>query len=403
MSVADARVSLDAVRAARARIAGRLRATPTVHKEALSSQAGVPVFLKCEHLQHTGSFKLRGALNLVSQLADEERARGVVAASAGNHAQGVAVAAREFGVQATIFMPEDATLSKVEATRNYGARIRLTGANLSEALVAARAHADETGALFVHPFDDMRVIEGQATLGLEIVEQVPEIETLVVPIGGGGLFAGVASVVREMRPACRIVGVQASACPSLEASLAAGNPVSVESHPSLADGICVKQPGELTFSIVRRLLDHLVVVDDDELASSMLWLIERAKQVVEGAGAAGVAALRSGRVEPTGPTVIVLGGGNIDPVALMPVIRHGLTTVGRFLRLETTLPDRPGELSRLLGLLARLRVNVLGVEHRREGEHVRVSETRVVLTLQTRNQEHVDEVAAALAAEGYRV
>ena len=397
-------ITLADIEAARERIAGKVRVTPLFEKQVLTERFGVPVYVKDEHLQRTGSFKIRGAMNLMSQLDPAERARGVVAASAGNHAQGVAVAAAAHGMRATIFMPADATLSQVEATRGYGAQVILAGANLSEALDAAHAHCDAIGGVWVHPFDDPRIIAGQGTLGLELVDQVPEIATVILPIGGGGLFAGTATAIRALRPGCRIVGVQAAACQSIAAARAAGHPVMVHAAPTMADGIAVKQPGANTFPIIEALIDELVTVDDNELGSAMLWLMERAKQVVEGAGAATMAALLAGKVEPVGPTVCVLSGGNIDPMALIPVIRHGLGTAGRFLRIATTLPDRPGELSRLLALLAQLRVNVLAVEHRREGEpRLGVGDTRVDLTLQTRNLEHVDEVLAELRTAGYDV
>lgn len=396
-----AAVTIEDIRDARQRIAPYIRSTPAMHKAVLAQRFGVPVFLKGEHLQRTGSFKLRGALNLVAQLDAVERERGVVAASAGNHAQGVAVAATTFGVKPTIFMPEDATLSKVQATRHYGAEVVLEGENLDATLVAASRFADDNGALFVHPFDDARVVSGQGTLGLEIVEQVPDVATLLLPIGGGGLFAGVACAVRELRPRCRIIGVQARACAAIGPSLAAGHPVLVDAAPTMADGIAVRQPGELTLGMIRELMDQLVLVDDDHISRAMLWLIERAKQIVEGAGAAALSALLTGEVQPTGPTVVLLSGGNIDPMQLLPVVRHGLTTVGRFLTLATTLPDRPGELSRLLALLAELKVNLLSVEHHREGVRMHVSETLIELTVQTRNREHVNEVLAALDAAGY--
>lgn len=397
-------VTIDDVRAARERIDGVIRRTPMLRKPTLEPLAGShPVYIKCEHLQRTGSFKLRGALNLVAQLDEHERGRGVVAASAGNHAQGVAVAAGEHDVHATIFMPSDASLSKVEATRNYGAEVMLEGANLGETLESAHAFAQERDAVFVHPFDDDRIIAGQGTLGLEVVEQLPDVATVVVPVGGGGLASGVAIAVRALRPDCRIVAVQAAAYPSLRRSLAAGHPVPVEPAPTIADGIAVKQLGARNFDILRDLVDDVVEVEEEELSTAILWSMERAKQVLEGAGAASLAALLAGKVKTDGPVALVVCGGNIDPANLVPVIRHGLTAVGRFLYLGTVIPDRPGELSRLLSLLADARVNVLGVEHHREGVHLRLGETRVDLTLQTRNAEHVSEVEAALQAAGYSV
>jgi threonine dehydratase len=396
-------VTLADIEAARVRISDRIRPTPMLRKEQLSTLFGVPMYLKGEHLQRTGSFKLRGALNLVSQLDEPTRARGVAAASAGNHAQGVAVAAAEHGVRARIWMPADASLSKVEATRSYGAEVVLEGEHLTAALAAAQAWAEESGALFVHPFDDPRIVAGAGTVGLEIAEQVPDVATVVVPIGGGGLFSGVAIALRGVLPGCRLVGVQAAACESVAASLAAGEPTIVEARPTMADGIAVKQPGVAALRVIQRCMDELVTVDDDDLGSAILWLMERGKQVVEGAGAASLAAVLSGKLDVSGPTVCLLSGGNIDPMSLMPVIRHGLTTVGRFARISTTVADRPGQLSGLLALLARARVNILSVEHRREGEALHVGETRIELTMGTRNRDHLDEVLSLLAGAGYDV
>ncbi|MBC7645296.1 MAG: threonine ammonia-lyase [Thermoleophilia bacterium] len=402
--VAATTVTLADIEAARDRIMGTIRTTPLFEKQVLTQRFGVPVFVKDEHLQRTGSFKIRGAMNLISQLDPSDHGRGVVAASAGNHAQGVAVAAAEHGVHATIFMPAGATLSKVEATRGYGAKVVLSGEHLSEALEAAQAYAAATGAILVHPFNDVRIIAGQGTLGLELVEQLPDIATVILPIGGGGLFAGVATAIRALRPQCRIIGVQAEACQSISASRAAGHPVPIHAAGTMADGIAVKQPGAITYPIIESLIDELVIVDDNEIASAILWLMERAKQVVEGAGAATMAALLADKVTPVGPTVCVLSGGNIDPMALIPILRRGLGTTGRFLRIATILTDRPGELSRLLVLLAQMKVNVLTVEHRREGEPLlHVGETGVDLTLQTRNPEHVVEVLDELRTAGYAV
>jgi threonine dehydratase len=396
-------VDLEDIRAAAGRVDEHIRRTPLLRKPTLDALVGQDVYLKCEHLQRTGSFKLRGALNLIAQLSPEERARGVVAASAGNHAQGVAVAAGVYGVDATIYMPQDASLAKVEATANYGAEVVLHGRHLTESLDAALAFAEQRGAVFVHPFDDDRIIAGQGTLGLELVEQLPELGTVVVPVGGGGLAAGVALAVRALRPDCRIVAVQAAAFPSLRVSLEAGEPTDLEPQPTIADGIAVKQLGARTFAILRELVDEVVEVEEEELSEAILWSMERAKQVLEGAGAAALAALLAGKVRANGPTALVVAGGNIDPANLVPVIRHGLTAVGRFLYLGTIIPDRVGELSRLLTLLADARVNVLSVEHHREGVNLRIGETRVDLTLQTRNREHVLEVEAQLAAAGYPV
>jgi threonine dehydratase len=400
---ATQQVTADGIRAARERISESIRETPLLRKQTLDPLVGHPVYLKCEHLQRTGSFKLRGALNLIAQLTPDERARGVVAASAGNHAQGVAVAAAEYGVEATIFMPTDASLAKVEATRNYGATVVLEGDHLSGALDAARAFCLARDAVFVHPFDDARIIEGQGTLGLEILEQLPDVQTVVVPIGGGGLAAGVAVALRAHDPRIRLIGVQAAACQSLGAARAASHPVLVEASPTMADGIAVKQVGQLPFELLADALDDLVLVEEEEISTAILWSMERAKQVLEGAGVAGLAAVLAGKVQANGPVIILGCGGNIDPASLMGVIRHGLTAVGRFHYVGTSIPDRPGELSRLLALLAREGVNVLGVEHHREGVSVRVGETRVDLVLQTRNEAHVVQVNAALEAAGYTI
>lgn len=402
-SGATGRVTIEEIRAARERIQTRIRSTPMLHKHTLDSIVGHPVHMKCEHLQRTGSFKLRGAINLIAQLDDDERARGVVAASAGNHAQGVAVAATELGVASTIFMPTDASLAKVEATRAYGAEVRLEGSNLTETLRAAHAFCEANSQTFVHPFDDPRIIAGQGTLGIEIVEQLQDVATIVVPVGGGGLAAGVATAVRALKPDVRIVAVQAAAFPSLRLSLEAGQCVEVEALPTIADGIAVKQLGQTGFAALRELVDDVVEVEEDELSTAMLWSMERAKQVLEGAGAAALAAVLAGKVRSDGPVAMVVAGGNIDPANIIPVVRHGLSAVGRFLYLGTVVRDRPGELSRLLSLLADLRVNVLGVEHHREGVRVGIGQTQVDLVLQTRNAEHVAEVEAAMHDAGYPI
>jgi threonine dehydratase len=395
-------VTLADIREARERIHGIVRPMRLLPKETLSAYAhGARVELVCEHLQRTGSFKIRGATNLIAQLTDDERARGVVAASAGNHAQGVAVAASMFDVDATIFMPLDASLSKIEATRGYGASVQLAGDSLTQTLDAAHAYATDQGAIFIHPFDDARIVAGQGTLGLDIIDAMPDVDTILIPVGGGGLAAGVARVIKELRPTCRVVAVQSAACASLDAAIHAGEPTLVDSRPSMADGILVKQTGALPFAMLRDLVDDVVLVDEDEISTAMLWALERSKQLLEGAGATALAALLSGRAAVTGPTAVVLGGGNIDPAGIIPVIRHGLSAVGRYVYIGTILPDRPGELSRLLAILAEQRVNVLGVEHHREGVATRIGETRVDLVLQTRDAAHVVDVRAALEAGGY--
>jgi threonine dehydratase len=382
------------IEAARARIARLVRATPVSSSETLGRRSGRPVLLKAENLQRTGSFKIRGAANRVATLSDADRAAGVVTASAGNHGQAVALAAREAGVNATVFMPQAAPMAKVDATRSYGAEVVLSGEGYDEAHAAA-CEAVEAGATLVHAFEDEAVIAGQGTLGLELVEQAPGMETLVVPIGGGGLAAGMAIALKELRPEVRIVGVQAAACAPLAGGGADGF--------TIADGIAVKKPGKLTSAILEDRLDEVVTVSDEEIAQAIVLLLERVKLVVEGAGAASVAALVNGRVAGSGAACAVLSGGNIDASLLIEVARFGLTRAGRFLVLRTRIDDRPGALAKLLGLVAAERVNVLSVEHHREGIDLPVTGTEVELTLATRDEEHCAEVIQRMAEWGYAV
>ena len=381
--------SLPEIEEARARLAGVARVTPVYRTETFSRLTGREVHLKAENLQRTGSFKIRGAYNVVSGLGAEQRAAGVAAASAGNHGQAVAWAAREVGARARIFMPQDAPMAKVEATRSYGAEIELTGPALEEALDAARAHVAETGATFVHPFEDPLVIAGQGTIGLEIAEQVDEAETVVIPVGGGGLASGVALALRAVRPGLRIVGVRAAG------TLPGG------SGFTIADGIAVKQPGELTSAILERVLDDVVAVTDEEISEAMVLVLERTKLVVEGAAAVGVAAMLAGRIDGASPALAILSGGNIDATLLISVMRHGLSIAGRYLVVRTRVGDRPGQLARLLTLLGEARVNVVEVNHRRESADVPVGETGVELTLLTRDRAHCDEILAQLERWGY--
>jgi threonine dehydratase len=374
------------VEAARERLAGRARVTPVHGSETLSRLTGSRVWLKAENLQRTGSFKIRGAVNKIAQLGERERAAGVVAASAGNHGQAVAWAARELGIAATVFMPQDAPMAKVEATRNYGAETVLGGAMFDDALADAIAAAEETGATFVHAFEDPEVIAGQGTIGLELAAQVPDAQTFLLPIGGGGLAAGVAIALRATRPGIRLVGVQAGKT----------------GHGTIADGIAVKHPGELTMSILDELLDDIVHVEDDAIAEAIVLLLERAKVVVEGAGAASVAALLGGQAGGA-DVCALLSGGNIDATLLVSVVRHGLTRAGRYLVLRTRVPDRPGELLKLLELVAAERGNILEIHHFREAFELHVSETGVELTITTRDDEHCRELVAALEARGYPV
>jgi threonine dehydratase len=384
------------VEAARSRLeASGVRATPVYESETFTRRTGREVLLKAENLQRTGAFKVRGAVNKVATLTDEERKAGVVAASAGNHGQAVAWAAREVGVEATVFMPDETPMAKVDATRNYGGRTELTGEGFEEALAAAVEFAEQSGATFVHAFEDPQVIAGQGTIGLELAEQVRELETVVVPVGGGGLASGIALALKATRPELKLVGVQADACAPFAGSDQLGY--------TIAEGIAVKKPGELTSSILRGYLDAVVTVTDEEISQAIVLLLERAKLAVEGAGAASVAALLSGRVEGTGPAVAILSGGNIDPTLLIQIMRHGLTLAGRYLVVRTRLADRPGELIKLLSLFAEEHANVVSVEHHREGMDVPVTETEVEATLLTRDQEHCAQILEAMRSRGYQV
>ena len=382
---------LPEIERARERLEGVARVTPVFPSETLSRLAGRPVRLKAENLQRTGSFKIRGAYVKLSSLEPEHREAGVVAASAGNHGQAVAWAARELGAEARIFMPQDSPMAKVDATRNYGAEVELTGPAFEETLATALASVEETGATFVHPYEDMHVMSGQGTIGLELSEQVAELETVVIPIGGGGLASGISLALRAVRPGLRLVGVQA-------AGTRPGG-----SGYTIADGIAVKEPGELTMSILDETLDDIVVVEDEQIAEAIVLLVERTKLVVEGAGAASVAAILGGLAGGSGPVLALLSGGNIDASLMVQVMRHGLAFHGRYLVLRTRVPDHPGELAKLLDLLAAERVNVVEVEHQRESAVVPIGYTGVELTLLTRDTEHCNQLIAQLEAWGYPV
>ena len=396
-------VSLADVQAARQLLAGVSRTTPLEGSRVLSEAVGGPVWLKCENLQRTGSFKIRGAYVRIARLTEAERAHGVVAASAGNHAQGVALAASLLGCTATVFMPVAAPLPKIAATTAYGATVRLSGHSIDEALVAAGEFARLTGAVLIHPFDHVDVIAGQGTVGLEVLEQCPEVRTVVVCTGGGGLVSGIAVAVKALRPDVRIVAAQASGAAAFPGSLAAGHPVALQVMSTMADGIAVGCPGEVTFAHVRDLVDDVVTVDDDALARALLLSLERAKMVIEPAGAAGLAAVMEAPAAFEPPVVVVLSGGNIDPLLLSKVVRHGLIAAGRFLSLRIRIPDRPGELARLLSVLAGVSANVLDVEHQRTGAGLHLDEVEVELQLETRGAVHAIVVLDALTEASYAV
>ncbi|MGW1276369.1 threonine ammonia-lyase [Streptomyces tsukubensis] len=397
-------VILDDVRGAQKMLSGVARTTAVEGSRHLTRLVGAPVHFKCENLQRTGSFKLRGAYVRISGLRPEERAAGVVAASAGNHAQGVALASSLLGVRSTVFMPQGAPLPKVAATREYGADVRLHGQVIEETLEAAQEYARTTGAVFIHPFDHPDVIAGQGTVGLEILEQCPEVRTIVVGIGGGGLAAGVAVAVKAVRPDVRIVGVQAEGAAAYPPSLAAGRPVAVRTPVTMADGIKVGRPGDLPFRIIEELVDDVRTVSEDELSSALLLCLERAKLVVEPAGASPVAALLSDPAAfSAGPVVAVLSGGNVDPLLLQRILRHGMAAGGRYLSLRLRLTDRPGALATLLGTLSLLDANVLDVSHVRTDPRLGLAEVEVELQLETKGPDHCDEVADTLRNEGYAV
>jgi threonine dehydratase len=391
----------DDVLAARGILQPVIRQTPLLESSALSALMAGPVYLKCENLQRGGSFKVRGAYLRIARLTADERERGVVAASAGNHAQGVALAAAALGAKATVVMPVSAALPKVAATRSYGAEVVMHGASVEDALARAQEVAAETGSVFIHPFDHPDVIAGQGTVGLEIAEQCPQARTIVVPVGGGGLAAGIAVAARTALPAARLVGVQAEAVAPMPASIAAGRPVGVTPAATMADGIAVARPGELPTSVLAGAGAEIVTVTEENLSRGLLLCLERAKQVVEPAGAAGVAALlqHPSLFEP--PVVIVLSGGNIDPLLLSKVLRHGLSAAGRFLAFRCKLPDRPGALATLLVELAGLGANVVDVVHERVTADLRVDEAEVSLHLETRGPEHTDSVISQLRKAGY--
>lgn len=391
--------------AARLRVADVADVTPMETARFMTEILGSRVLLKCENLQRTGSYKIRGAYNRLSKLTDEEKARGVVAASAGNHAQGVAFAARELGIAATIFMPVGVALPKLLATKGYGAQVVLRGHSVEEPLRAAAEFAESTGAVFIPPFDHEDVVAGQGTLGLEILDQVPDVDTIIVPIGGGGLASGVASAIKQRQAAggraVRIIGVQAANTAPYPLSLQNGYVTAITPGPTIADGIAVARPGDLNFAIIKEAVDEVITVDDDTTAKAMLLLLERAKLVVEPAGAVGIAAILAGKVTNSGTTVVILSGGNIDPLMMERVIAHGLAASERYLKLRIPLPDRPGQLARTAALVAEANANVVEVLHTRHTGGTQISQVVLELHIETRGPEHAEEVLERLRDEGY--
>jgi threonine dehydratase len=396
-------VGLPEIEDARRVLEGVAVETPLDRSRALSEHAGGDVFIKCENLQRTGSFKIRGAYNRISRLDESERAAGVVAASAGNHAQGVALAATLVGAPATVFMPEGASLPKIEATERYGAKVILTGKDFGAAFDSAVQHAEEHGLIFVPPFDHPDIIAGQGTIGLEINDRLPEARTVVVPVGGGGLISGIAAALHGRGQPVRLVGVQAAGAAAFPASLEQGLPVSLDEMSTIADGIAANCPGELTLAHVQELVDEVVCVDDEALAKALVFAAERMKLVLEPAGGAGVAAVLEEIADLEPPVVVVLSGGNIDPLLLLRVIRFGLGASGRYFAFHTRIPDQPGALHTLLGCIATAGANVVGVEHHREGVAVDLGEVDVALQVETRGPPHIQELVDRLSDSGYPI
>jgi threonine dehydratase len=395
--------SLSDIETAREFLRGVAIETPMEESRWLSSAAGGPVYLKCENLQRTGSFKIRGAYLRMSRLSEQERAGGVVAASAGNHAQGVALAAQLLGIKATVFMPEGAPIPKEKATRGYGADVRFHGRSVDDALVAAKEFAAETGAVLIHPFDHVDIVTGQGTCGLEILDQAPDVKTVLVSTGGGGFIAGIATAIKARRPDVRVIGVQAEGAAAYVESLAQGRPVALGQMTTMADGIAVGCPGQVPFEAVQKYVDEMITVSEESLSRALLMLLERAKLLVEPAGAAAVAALLDSPDRFETPAVAVLSGGNVDPLLLMRVIRHGMASAGRYLFFRVRIPDLPGGLATLLNELADVEANVLDVVHERTSAHLHLDEVEVAMQVETRGTAHADRVLARLRECGYHV
>lgn len=388
---------------AKSRVSGVIRRTPVDYSTTFSRITGQEVFFKYENLQKTGSFKIRGALNKMASLTEQERASGVIAASAGNHAQGVALAASMAGVESTIVMPEGVPIAKLMATKEYGSKVVLSGQSYDEAYIKAEQIKEETKAVFVHAFNDSAIIAGQGTVGLEILEDLPNVNTVVVPIGGGGLISGIALAVKQVKPQIRIIGVQAEGAPSMKNAVTSGEIRESSNVSTIADGIAIKHPGDLTFSIVKELVDDIVLVNDEDIAQAILMMIERNKLTCEGAGAAGIAALLGGEIKGPGKILTVITGGNIDIHTLSIIIERGLTKAGRYVRLKTVVVDRPGALQKLLGIVAETKANVISVAHNRILTRVPITQAEVSLDLETRDPEHVENIMKTLSDKGYRV
>lgn len=402
-------VRYEDIEAARETLKDVIRETSMDHSRALGRIAGSTVHFKCENLQRAGSFKVRGAYVRMASLSDDQKAKGVVAASAGNHAQGVALAASKLGIKARIYMPLGAALPKVQATRDHGATVVLAGNNVDEALELASRYAEETGATFIHPFDNPKIVAGQGTVGLEIVEQQPDVDTVILSIGGGGLLAGTAIAVKEYARRqgrhINVIGVQAEKAAAYPPSLVAGKPVALDNVATMADGIAVGRPGDVPFEIIKEFCDDVVTVTDDEIAAAIVFLLERSKMVVEPAGAAPVAALMTGKLQELGiksdSTVAVLSGGNIDPMLMQKVIQVGLSSAGRFLTVKIALRDRPGELQNISRIIAENDANVTRVDHSRVGAGLTMGGVHITIDMEIRGRDHSEQVLEALREAGY--
>jgi threonine dehydratase len=382
---------------------GVIRETPSMPAGWIEKNYGVEVRLKCENLQRAGSFKIRGAYNRIARLTPDERARGVVCASAGNHAQGVALAAQLLGIQATVFMPNGAPIPKFKATQGYGAEVHFHGTTIDEALIAASEFAEKTGAIFIHPFDHEHIVAGQATVGLEILAQNPDVKTVVVCLGGGGLLAGTAMAIKELRPDIKVIGVQAAEAAAYPASLAAGSPQKLAKMATMADGIAVGRPGDIPFAMIQKYVDEIITVSEESLARTLLLTMERSKLMVEAAGIAALAAIVDNPTHFQGPVVATLSGGNIDPQLLNRVIRSGLSAAGRFMTLQVRLPDRPGALAQLLTVIGASGANIVEISHTRINPRLDIHDVDVDVELETRGFEHREAILEILANDGFQV
>jgi len=399
----DQKVTLADIKQAREVIRPVVNSFPVANARWLTELVGGPVYLVPENLQRAGSFKIRGAYNRLSRLSPEEKVRGVVAASAGNHAQGVALAAQVLGINATIFMPLGATIPKVKATQGYGAHVEFAGHSIDEALVSAQEFADRTGAILIHPFNHQDIVAGQGTLGLEILEKIPDVQTVVVCTGGGGLLAGVALAIKSIRPDVTVVGVQAEGAAAYPPSLKAGEPIALTSMTTMADGIAVGRPGDIPFAIIQEHVDEIMTVSEEQLSYAALSVLERAKLIVEPAGAAATAAVMAHPEQFTPPVAVVLSGGNVDPLLLLRIIRHGMTAGGRYLTMRVQVPDAPGSLAAVLEAVQSKSANVVEVDHNRIDPQLGVDEVEIVLQVETRGREHADLVLEAVRESGFNV